>query len=220
MQIVALDQQTSFWIRLFFNLSPAFRRIIIYLYSLEAEANKKKWKGIFPSKKRMAFFGTCCVKTAQRFNKEMRGLEGLIMTIWPWFDEKGRQTSNRYRMSREFLKALVWLDRRNLLEASSDLVEEIVKEANPIEMSPSPHQTCPPFSYPSLNPAREEYGYVHPYIEKIGMLTREEKKSLSQYPEYAIVAGVDDCVWYSRQGRKIGSLMGLLQSRIKKRIRC
>jgi hypothetical protein len=64
--------------------------------------------------------------------------------------------------------------------------------------------------------APKERGFVHPQIAKVLTLTDEEKVELSRYPEHAIIKGIEDCIWYTKQvGTKITNLGGLIRSRIQ-----
>lgn len=191
MTTLALDQQNSFWIRIYFQLSPSMRRVLCYFYALEGIRKKKRWALLFPKVSRIAFFASEHHRTVQKFFQYLKSdLPDLILSITPWFDESGRQSTNRYRMSKEFLKAMIWLDRRNLLDAHSDEAEKIIKEADLIERAPSPPTNGHPYSQASFSQAQKESG-IHPKLKDLP-LSYEEKISLSQNSESIIVRAKED----------------------------
>lgn len=209
-------------IKSFDCLSNNHKDIIRYFYYWECRRRKEKLNRVFPKVSRIAEFSKCSIRTVQRFNKSVNG---FLMHIQKDFRPNKSQTTNTYKMEQSFFEALTWLDRRNLLRAKKEEFEDIIKEAErfesigKIKMSPPPNPKCHPRSLSSLSQTQKEYiPYVHPWIEKI-KISQQDKVRLSKYPEFAIVKGVEDCVWYSKQGKRIGNAMHLLQNRISKHYR-
>lgn len=203
-------------VQVYFSQSETFKDISRYLFFCQKKVEKGEWTRIFLSVDRIAKVVGCSRRTVFRYLKSVDGYPIKIT------HRKG--ATNIYEMDKDLFNSLIWLDSRNCLYATESQYKDLLKQAeyldNHIPLSPPiPYRGC----HPSLLLSRveeKEYGYIHPHIEKIGGLSRQERLSLSQYPEYAIVQGVEDCVWYAKQGNKIENLMAILQSRIKDRMQC
>lgn len=203
-------------VQVYFSQSETFKDISRYLFFCQKKVIKGEWKTVFPSIDRIARAVGCSRRTIFRYIKAVGGYPIKIT------HRKGE--TNTYEMDKDFFDSLIWLDSRNCLYATESQYKDLLKQAeyldNHIDLSPPiPYRGC----HPSLLLSRiqdQEYGYIHPFIEKIGGLSRQERLSLSQYPEHAIVAGVDDVIWWWKQGnRPKTTLIAVITERINSHVR-
>lgn len=206
--------EKAFYLDQFAALSNIEKKLVLYIFDLEILVKKGKFTHIRQKRDTIARRIGCCLKTISRFNNKVKYF--LIAVIEKW-KGNGNQGANEYRMDPEFFAALKLLYDNKLLYKSKSEILEFANSHRQNENVPLAPPKCPS-SYVIPSYEREkEYGYVHPHVEKIGGLSLKERLALSQYPEFAIVAGIEDCVWYSKH-RKINNLMALIQSRIRKRL--
>lgn len=205
--------ENAFYFEEFANLTKAEKKLTQILFDHEIRYKKGQYDRVRLKRETLAAYAKCCIKTVSRFNEKVKLY--LIGIIKRW-KANGNQGANEYAMDVEFFKALKVLYDNNLLYKSKSAILKFSNSHRQNENVSLCPKKCPSSYSPSSFLGIKEYGSVHSYIQKIGGLTHRERQSLSQYPEHAIVAGVDDCVWYSN-GHTISNLMALLTSRIRKR---
>jgi hypothetical protein len=211
--------EIAFYIEEYASLTKTQKDLSRGLWKAEIKRRQGDYKEIFFSKKKLAQTAQCCKKTIQRFNKAVKYyLIGVIERRLP----NGRKTTNRYEFDPEFFKAMQLMDSKNLLYKDSDSIKKFAESYRQNQNVPYPPEKCP-HSYPnSLNPDMSLYGFVHPYLEKIEGMALKDKLFLSRrYSEHAIVAGVEDALWWYRQGnRPETTLTAVIHARIRKHAGC
>jgi len=185
-------------IQVYFLQSETFKDISRYLFWWQKRIEKGEVKAAFPSIARIASVCRCSTRTVKRY---IKAVDGFPIKITKRIGE-----TNVYEMDKDFFKALLWLDLKNLLHATCDRFSGILKQAayedEKCAMSPPPSsREC----HPSLPLSRTLNQYsrecVHPKLLGIG-IAHQTKTQLSKYPEHAIIKGLEDAAWWWRQGNR------------------
>lgn len=204
-----LDQQISFWVKSYFRLSAARRKAIQYMFWLLKENGSIIFK-----------IELLCEYTGWHENaahKFIRENKDFLFEVKSRFNKWGRQLANEYSLNKYLKQALEWLDIYGYLKSPKARWGYIISSIeNSEKVYPRHPQKCTPI-LKILNPKEEEYSNVriHPKIDKI-KIPLEAKKQASSYPEFAIIGGLEDVLWYRDTGKPIKDPAALLIAQIQR----
>jgi len=196
-------------------LSKKEKDLVRILYDAEIKFRKGIYQHVRRKQETLAAYAKCCTKTVSRFNQVVKYLLiGVILR-----KSKGKQQATEYRFDPEFFKAMQLLDSKNLLYKDSKKLLEFADFHRGKENVHRLSEKCPSSLSDSSFSDMSLYGFVHPYLEKIQGIAHKDKLFMSRrYPEHAIVSGVEDAIWWWKQGnRPDTSLTAVVHARIKER---
>lgn len=199
--------------KIYYSSSENFKDIFRYLFFGEKKVKKGEWKAVFPAVSTIAQACHCSERTVQRFIKAVRGYPIQIT-------ERIGETYI-FKMDEDFFNWMRWADLKNLLYATKDRIENILKQCEredqkTIMSPPLSSMECHPTL--TLSQTRIKEKGIHPYLEKIEELAFKEKLSLSQNSESAIVGAVENYLRFRRLER-VQSPYGLMISYMQRQKR-